>query len=237
MSDNAVSCHTSAKPEVNDNPFVNGLWKQNPVFVQVLGMCPTLAITNSVRNAVSMGLATTFVLAGSNCLISMVRKQVPKQVRIATFIAIIATMVTIVDYLVKAISISVSNALGPYIPLIVANCVILERAEAYAARKPVVKSTLDGLGMGLGFTFALTCLGAVREVLGAGTFLGFHVFGPNFEPWVLFQLPPGGFISLAIWLLTFATYRERKAARERQALKELETAKSEAENSSVAVHA
>ena len=214
MSDTAVACHSTAPPpEGADNPFLNGLWKQNPVFVQVLGMCPTLAITNSVRNAVAMGLATTFVLTGSNCLISMVRKLVPKQVRIATFIAIIATMVTVVDYLVKAISIPVYKALGAYIPLIVANCIILERAEAYAARKPVMKSTLDGLGMGLGFAFALTCLGTVREVLGAGTFLGFSVFGPNFEPWVLFLLPPGGFISLAIWLLIFATWRERKAKR------------------------
>ena len=214
MSDNAVSCHSPAPAAANDNPFLNGLWKQNPVFVQVLGMCPTLAITNSVRNAIAMGLATTFVLTGSNCLISMVRKMVPKQVRIATYIAIIATMVTLVDYLVKAISITVYKALGAYIPLIVANCIILERAEAYAGRKPVLKSTLDGLGMGLGFAFALSCLGTVREVLGAGTFLGVHIFGPNFEPWVLFLLPPGGFISLAIWLLTFATYRERKARRE-----------------------
>jgi len=211
MSDNAVACHTPAPAAANDSPFLNGLWKQNPVFVQVLGMCPTLAITNSVRNAIAMGLATTFVLAGSNCIISAIRKLVPKQVRIATFIAVIATMVTVVDYLVKAISIPVYKALGAYIPLIVANCIILERAEAYAARKPVMKSTLDGLGMGLGFAFALTCLGTVREVLGAGTFLGFSVFGPNFEPWVLFLLPPGGFITLAIWLLTFATWRERKA--------------------------
>jgi electron transport complex protein RnfE len=213
MSDNVVACHSNVAAAADDSPFLNGLWKQNPVFVQVLGMCPTLAITNSVRNAIAMGLATTFVLAGSNCLISMIRKLVPKQVRIATYIAIIATMVTVVDYLVKAISIPVYKALGAYIPLIVANCIILERAEAYAARKPVLKSTLDGLGMGLGFAFALTCLGTVREVLGAGTFLGFSVFGPNFEPWVLFLLPPGGFISLAIWLLIFATYRERKAAR------------------------
>ena len=213
MSDNAVACHSPAAPKGADNPFVNGLWKQNPVFVQVLGMCPTLAVTNSVANAIALGLATTFVLASANCLVSCVRKIVPKQVRIATFIAIAATMVTIVDYLMKAISISMSKALGPYIPLIVANCIILERAESYAARRPVGKATLDGLGMGLGFTFALTCLGAIREVLGAGTFLGVHLFGSHFEPWVLFLLPPGGFISLAIWLLTFATWRERKAKR------------------------
>ena len=113
----------------------------------------------------------------------------------------------------KAISIPVYKALGPFIPLIVANCIILERAEAYAAKKPVVKSMLDGLGMGFGFAFALTCLGTVREVLGAGTFLGFPLFGPNFEPWVLFLLPPGGFISLAIWLLTFSTWRSWRTKR------------------------
>jgi len=232
-----VACHSaSSAPDSPDNPFLNGLWKQNPVFVQVLGMCPTLAITNSVRNAIAMGLATTFVLTGSNCLISMIRKLVPKQVRIATFIAIIATMVTIVDYLVKAISIPVYKALGAYIPLIVANCIILERAEAYAARKPVMKSTLDGLGMGLGFAFALTCLGTVREVLGAGTFLGFSVFGPNFEPWVLFLLPPGGFISLAIWLLIFATWRERKDKRAIAAARS-EQKKAAEEKTELVVHA
>ncbi|MGA2599645.1 MAG: electron transport complex subunit RsxE [Bryobacteraceae bacterium] len=217
-----ISCHTPTAPPTTDNPFLNGLWKQNPVFVQVLGMCPTLAITNSVRNAIAMGLATTFVLVFSNTLISAVRKLIPNQVRIASYIAIIATSVTIVDYLVKAISIPVYKALGPFIPLIVANCIILERAEAYAAKKPVVKSMLDGFGMGFGFAFALTCLGTVREVLGAGTWLGFPVFGPHFEPWVLFVLPPGGFIALAIWLLTFSSWRswrmKRKLAEENSQL-------------------
>jgi len=215
-----ISCHPKAGALKTSDPFVNGLWKQNPVFVQVLGMCPTLAITNSVRNAFAMGLATTFVLFCSNGLISMVRNIVPKQVRIATYIAIIATSVTVVDYLVKAISIDVYKALGAYIPLIVANCIILERAEAFAGKKPVVPAMLDGLGMGLGFAFALTCLGAVREVLGAGTFLGFSLFGPHFEPWVLFLLPPGGFISLAIWLLSFTLWRER-AEKRKQASAEL----------------
>src|SRR5271165_1440343 len=210
-----ISCHPKTTELKSRDPFLNGLWKQNPVFVQVLGMCPTLAITNSVRNAMAMGLATTFVLFCSNALISMVRKIVPKQVRIATYIAIIATSVTVVDYLVKAISIPVYKALGAYIPLIVANCIILERAEAFAGKKPVVPSMLDGLGMGLGFAFALTCLGTVREVLGAGTFLGVHLFGQSFEPWVLFLLPPGGFIALAIWLLTFTLVRERQAKRRR----------------------
>lgn len=195
------------------NPLITGLWKENPVFVQVLGMCPTLAVTNSVRNALAMGLATTFVLVCSNVIISSVRKQVPAQVRIATFIAIAATAVTVTDYLVKAISIDIYKALGPFLALIVVNCVILARAEAFAAKNTVWRSLLDGLGNGLGFAFGLTCLGTVREVLGAGTFLGQPLFGANFEPWVFFLLPPGGFVTLASWLLLFAWLKERKSAR------------------------
>jgi Na+-translocating ferredoxin:NAD+ oxidoreductase subunit E len=213
-----ISCHTpvtNSQPSDTMSAFITGLWKQNPVFVMVLGMCPTLAITNSVRNAIAMGLATTFVMASANAFISMVRKFVPKQVRIATYISMIATSVTIVDYLVKAISIPVYKALGPFIPLIVSNCLTLERAESYAGKNPVFRSILDGLGMGFGFTFALTCLGTVREVLGAGTFLGFPLFGKNFEPWVLFLLPPGGFITLAMWLMTFTLWRERAAKRKK----------------------
>ncbi len=193
-----------------NNPLLNAIWKENPIFVQVLGMCPTLAVTNSVRNALAMGLATTFVLVCSNGLISMIRHQVPKQVRIATYIAIAATAVTVTDYLVKAISIDIYKALGPFLALIVVNCIILARAEAFAAKNPVGRSLLDGLGNGLGFTLGLTLLGTVREVLGAGSFLGLSLFGPNFEPWVLFLLPPGGFITLAAWLLIFAWYKERK---------------------------
>ena len=193
------------------NPLIPGLWRENPVFVQVLGMCPALAVTNSVRNALAMGLATTFVMVCSGGLISMVRKYVPNQVRIATYIAITATAVTVTDYLVKAISIDVYKALGPFLALIVVNCAILARAEAFAAKNTVGRSLLDGLGNGLGFAFGLTCLRAVREVLGAGTFLGVPLFGPNFEPWVFFLLPHGGFVSLAIWLLLFAWWKERQA--------------------------
>jgi electron transport complex protein RnfE len=200
--------------------FLNGLWNQNPVFVQVLGMCPTLAVTNSVRNALAMGLATTFVLVCSNTLISMVRKLVQKQVRIATYILIIATFVTIVDYMIKAISIPVYKALGAFIALIVVNCIILGRAEAYASKNSIGKSMLDGLGMGIGFSFALTCLGSVREILGAGSFLGIHLFGPNFQPWVLFLLPPGGFLTLATWLLIFSAWKAR-SKRKAEALEEV----------------
>ena len=207
-------------PAENMEAFLDGLWKQNPVFVQVLGTCPTLAITNSVQNAVAMGLATLFVLVCSNALVSMVRKLVPKQVRIATYILIIATFVTIVDYLIKAISVGVYKALGPFIALIVVNCIILGRAEAYASKNPVGKSILDGLGMGIGFFIALFSLGSVREILGAGTFLGFPLFGPHYQPWVLFLLPPGGFFTLASWLMVFAAWKDRQKRREPKPLAE-----------------
>lgn len=189
--------------------FFNGFWKENPTFVQVLGMCPTLAITTSVRNALAMGLAVIFVLVCSNALVSMIRKAVPKEIRIAVFILIIATFVTVVDYAVKAISIPIYKAMGPFIALIVVNCIILARAEAFASKNTVFKSILDGLGMGIGFSFALLCMGGVREILGAGTFLGIPLMGKNFEPWVIFLLPSGGFFTLAFWLLLFAWWRER----------------------------
>ncbi|MBX7259101.1 MAG: electron transport complex subunit E [Candidatus Hydrogenedentes bacterium] len=192
------------------NVLLNGLWKENPVFVQVLGMCPTLAITNSVKNALAMGLSVIFVLVMSNALVAMVRKIVPKQVRIATYILIIATFVTMVDYIIKAVSIPLYKALGAFIALIVVNCIILGRAEAFASKNTVWKSILDGLGMGVGFTFALLCLGSVRELLGNGSLLGFHVMGSNFEPWVIFLLPSGGFLTLGTWLLLFGFWRERK---------------------------
>ncbi|MBL8177623.1 MAG: electron transport complex subunit E [Bryobacterales bacterium] len=197
-------------PSESMEAFLNGLWKQNPVFVQVLGMCPTLAVTNSARNAAAMGLATIFVLVCSNTLISLVRKLVQKQVRIATYILIIATFVTMVDYIIKAVSVDVYKALGPFIALIVVNCIILGRAEAFASKNSVGKSILDGLGMGLGFAIALFCLGGVREILGAGTLFGVSLFGPNFQPWVLFLLPSGGFFTLAGWLLIFTWWKERK---------------------------
>jgi electron transport complex protein RnfE len=191
--------------------FLNGLWKENPVFVQVLGMCPVLAVTNSVQNAIAMGVSTMFVLVMSSTLVSLVRKIVPKQVRIATYILIISTFVTIVDYVIKAVSIEVYKALGPFIALIVVNCIILGRAEAFASKNTTSRAILDALGMGLGFTFALLCLGSVREILGAGTFLGVSLLGQNFEPWIIFLLPSGGFFTLGAWLLVFSLWKERKA--------------------------
>lgn len=189
--------------------LLNGVWKENPVFVMVLGMCPTLAVTNSVTNAVTMGVATTLVLVGSSALVSAMRRFVPKQVRIATYIVIIATFVTVVDYAIQAWSLRVYQALGAFIQLIVVNCIILGRAEAFASKNTVFRSVLDAIGMGAGFTLALLCLGSVREVLGAGTFMGVRIMGASFEPWGLMVLPPGGFLVLGTWLLAFSWWKRR----------------------------
>ena len=193
--------------------FVRGLWEENPVFVMLLGMCPVLAVTNSTLNAIAMGLATTFVLVASSTLISLIRGLIPKQVRIASYIVIIATFVTVVDYAIQAISLDLYNALGAFIQLIVANCVILGRAEAYASKQRLHTTLVNSLGMGAGFTLALLALGTVREVLGNGTLLGYAVMPENFEPWVVMILPPGGFFVLGTWLLLFAWLKQRRAQR------------------------
>ena len=193
--------------------FIKGLWRENPVFVQVLGMCPVLAVSNTARNALAMGLATLFVLVMSNAAISSLRNFIPKQVRIATFILIIATFVTVVDFAIQAISLDLHKALGAFIALIVVNCLILGRAEAFASKNPVGRSIMDGLGMGLGFTFGLFCLGAVREILGSGSLFGVQLFHDDFQIWVVMILPSGGFFTLAAWLLVFNAYSERKARR------------------------
>ena len=190
--------------------FLQGLWKENPVFVMLLGLCPVLAVTNTAMNALAMGLATTFVLLCSGVLVSLLRKVIPKQVRIASYIIIIATFVTIADYAIQAISLDLYKALGAFIQLIVVNCIILGRAEAYASKNTVVNAFVNALGMGVGFTFALLCLGVVREVLGSGTLFDITLFGPNFQPWAVFVLPPGGFFVLAFWLFIFAVFRKRK---------------------------
>jgi len=190
--------------------FVKGLWRDNPVFVQVLGMCPVLAVSNTARNALAMGLATLFVLLMSNIVISSLRRFIPKQVRIATYILIIATFVTVVDYVIQAISLDLHKALGAFISLIVVNCLILGRAEAFASKNSVARSILDGLGMGVGFTFALLCLGAVREILGAGSLFGIELFHEGYQDWVVMILPSGGFFTLAAWLLVFNWAKQRK---------------------------
>jgi len=197
--------------------FMEGVWRQNPVFVMVLGMCPALAVTVSAINALSMGLATTFVLVCSCLLVSLLRKLIPKEVRIATYIVIIATFVTVVDYAIQAVSLALYDALGAFIQLIVVNCIILGRAEAHASKNPPLPAVINALGMSAGFTLGLFALGSVREILGAGTLFGVSLFGSNFQPWVVMLLPPGGFFVLGAWLLLFSWWARRsegKPARE-----------------------
>lgn len=201
--------------------FTQGLWKENPVFVMLLGLCPVLAVTNTAMNGLAMGLASTFVLVCSGVLVSALRKVIPKQVRIASYIIIIATFVTIVDYAIQAISLDLYKALGAFIQLIVVNCIILGRAEAFASKNKILNAFVNALGMGVGFTFALLCLGVVREVLGSGTLFGVSLFGENFQPWAIFVLPPGGFFVLAFWLFLFAYVRGRKEKAQRRAEPEL----------------
>ena len=198
------------QPTTGTDEFVKGLWKENPVFIQVLGMCPVLAVSNTARNALAMGLATLFVLVMSNTVVSLLRNFIPKQVRIATYILIIATFVTVVEYVIQAISLELHKALGAFISLIVVNCLILGRAEAFASKNSVGRSILDGLGMGLGFTFALLCLGAVREILGSGSLFGVELFHDRFQDWVVMILPSGGFFTLAGWLLLFNWMKKRR---------------------------
>jgi electron transport complex protein RnfE len=198
-------------PAITIDTFLDGIWKENPVFVMLLGMCPVLAVTNSVINAIAMGVATTFVLLCSSSLVSLLRNVIPRQVRIASYIVIIATFVTIVDYAIQAISLDLYNALGAFIQLIVVNCIILGRAEAYASKNPVSAAIVNALGVGVGFSLALLCLGSVRELLGNGTLLGFSVFGEAFQPWSIMLLPPGGFFVLGGWLLLFEWIKQRNA--------------------------
>ncbi len=190
--------------------MLKGLWRDNPVFVQVLGMCPMLAVTNSAINAVVMGLATLFVLVGSSFLVSSFKQWIPKQVRISLYIIIIATFVTVVDYSLLAMLPAIHKELGAFIPLIVANCMILGRQEAFASKHSVKYAVMDAVGMSGGFMIALFSLGAVREILGVGALFGVDLFGSNFEPWVIMILPPGGFLTLGVLLLFFNWFTERK---------------------------
>lgn len=210
-----MSAGITKNAELNPTPsstdeFIKGLWRENPVFVQVLGMCPVLAVSNTAVNALAMGLATAFVLLMSNVLVASLRNFIPKQVRIASFILIIATFVTIVDYAIQAISVDLHKNLGAFISLIVVNCLILSRAEAFASKNTIGKSIMDALGMGLGFVFALFCLGAVRELLGNGTLFDVEVFPGSFQEWIIMILPAGGFFTLALWLLLFNFFKSKK---------------------------
>ena len=190
--------------------FVKGLWRENPVFIQVLGMCPALAVTNSAINGLAMGGATLFVLFMSSLLISSLRRWIPKPVRISTYILVIATFVTVADFSLQALAPAVHRELGAFIALIVVNCLILGRQEAFASKNPVQLALADAAGMGAGFTFALVLLGGAREVLGKGALFGFSLFGEGFEPWVIMILPPGGFLMLGVLLLIFAWLAEKR---------------------------
>jgi electron transport complex protein RnfE len=192
--------------------LLNGIFKENPTFVLFLGMCPTLAVTTSAFNAVGMGLSTMVVLVFANIFISLLRNFIPDKVRIAAYVVVIASFVTIIEMILKAYAQPVSQALGIYIPLIVVNCIILGRAEAFASKNGPVRSAVDGIGMGLGFTFALTIIGSVREILGAGTFLGVQLFGEGFNPMTIMILPPGAFITLGliVMIINIISSRRRK---------------------------
>ncbi len=190
--------------------FSNGLIKENPTLRLVLGTCPTLAVTTAVFNGIGMGIAATAVLIGSNLIISLIKKIVPNEVRIPIYVIVIASFVTVVQMLIKAYSPQLDQQLGIFIPLIVVNCIILARAESFAAKNPPLNSVMDGIGMGLGFTLALVIISTVREVLGAGTFFGIQLFGAAFKPALIMILPPGGFL---VFGLTIAAVNKLTAGK------------------------
>ncbi|NMB02231.1 MAG: electron transport complex subunit E [Firmicutes bacterium] len=193
--------------------FVNGLWKENPTFRLMIGLCPTLAVTTSAINGLSMGLATAFVLVCSSALISLLKNVIPGKVRIPAYIIVIATFVTIVDLTMNAYLPDLHGALGLFLPLIVVNCIVLGRAEAYASKNSVLASAFDGLGMGLGFTWALTLLGIIREVLGAGSIFGRNILGDGATTLGIMGLPPGAFITLGILIavMNMIAAKQKKA--------------------------
>jgi len=190
-----------------------GVWQENPVLVQMLGLCPALAVTNTVENSLAMGLATFFVLFCSSLLVSSFRRLIPQAIRIAAYVLIIATFVTVADMVLEAVVPEIHKALGAFIALIVVNCVILGRQEAFSSKNTVGRSLLDATGTGAGFVIALLMLGGIREVLGYGTFLGIPLFGDSYEPWIVFILPPGGFLTIGFILLALNGWEQRKLQR------------------------
>jgi Na+-translocating ferredoxin:NAD+ oxidoreductase subunit E len=195
--------------------LMRGVWRENPVFLQMLGLCPALAVTNTVANSLAMGLATFFVLVGSSVLISSMKRIIPHEVRISAFILIIATFVTVVDLTLNAVVPEIHKALGAFIALIVCNCMILGRQESFASKRPVGRAALDAIGTGGGFCIALVAMGSFREVLGYGSFLGYPLFGDAYEPWIVMILPPGGFFTLGFILLAFGWWAGRNGAKPR----------------------
>jgi Na+-translocating ferredoxin:NAD+ oxidoreductase subunit E len=193
--------------------LVRGIWRENPVLVQMLGLCPVLAVSNTVANSLAMGLASFFVLLCSSVIISSLRQRIPHEVRISTFILIIATFVTVADFSLEAIVPDIHMALGPYVPLIVCNCMILGRQEAFASKRSVGRSALDAAGTGTGFMVAILLMGTIRELLGSGSLLGVPVLGTGFEPWIIMILPPGGFLTIGAILLVIAWWSRRREER------------------------
>jgi electron transport complex protein RnfE len=193
--------------------LVKGIYTENPVFRLALGLCPALAVSTSVKNALGMGAAATFVLLGSNIVISLLRKAIPARVRIPCFIVVIASFVTVVELIMGAYAPELAKALGIFIPLIVVNCIILGRAEAFASKNGLFLSILDAIGMGVGFTFAICLVGAIREILGDGKLLGYMVFGPDFEPVLLMILAPGAFITMGLLMGYFNLLDEKRKRR------------------------
>jgi electron transport complex protein RnfE len=192
-----------------------GISRENPVLIQMLGLCPTMAVTNSLANGLAMSAATLLVLFGSEVFVSLVRKLIPGEVRITSYVLIIATFVTVVDLALAASFPDISKALGPFMPLIVVNCIILGRAEAFASKVGPVRAMADAIGMGLGFTMTLTAVSGIRELLGSGSLLGVNILGPSWEPWVFMVMPPGGFLTLGILMLGLAWFAEARRRRAR----------------------
>jgi len=201
-------------------PLWLDLWRgvalDNPVLVQMLGLCPAMAVSNSLANGIAMGIATTFVLIGSSFIVSLARKYISNEVRLTSYILIIATFVTVADLILAASLPGISKELGPFVPLIVVNCIILGRAEAFAGKVEPARALADGIGMGAGFTLAMMAISAARELLGSGSLLGYDVLGPKFEPWVFMVMPPGGFLMLGILLLIMGWHGARKAKRAKE---------------------
>ncbi len=196
--------------------FMNGILNENPTFRLVLGTCPTLAVTTSAINGLGMGLSVTFVLTCSNIVISLLRKVIPDKVRIPSFIVVIATFVTMLQLLLHAYVPSLYDALGIFLPLIVVNCIILARAEAFASKNPVVDSAVDGLGMGFGFTLALTLIGCIRELIGSGSVFGMNILGASYEPMLIFVLASGGFLTFGLLLGIINALTNRLSAKAAQ---------------------
>ena len=209
-----IKAPASTGPLTAKSVATRGLWHENPVLVQTLGLCSALAVTNAVSNSLAMGLATTFVLVGSSLVVSALRRIIAYEIRITAYILIIATFLAIADMALEAVVPNVHKAMGPYIALIITNCIVLGRQEAFASRQPVGLSLLDALGNGIGFTIALLLMGIPREVLGSGTFLGVRVMPASFEPWVVMVLPPGGFFMIAALLLVANWHDLRTLARD-----------------------